>query len=202
MFQINPTIRNRWPFGVFAFILTGAISCLFFFEYWASPSKYFFNAQGDGLKNYFTVMYHSVYGSGWTSQGLHYPYSESIFFVDGFPLISVPLSALRGYLAPGFSAVLIINLLLLISIPLTAFFLSRIMSLLKVNSWMNPCGASIIALMSPQIFKFTGHYGLAVSVLIPAAIYLLHIAGTDDCGYLLATPCFSKKAHIHIVYSL
>ncbi len=174
MFPINLSVKNKpIRLGLISLILTFLISNVFFSEYWSSPAKFFFNAQGDGLKNYFTVIYHSKYGQGWSSQGLHYPYSESIFFIDGLPLISFPLSVLNDFFDPTTSAIFIINFLLLISTPLAAFFLSRILSLLHVGSWINPLGASLIALMSPQIYKLTGHYGLGISVLIPAAIYLL-----------------------------
>ena len=173
MFKYKYLAGNQLFLATLSFTLTFVFSYIYFSEYWNDLGGYFFNAQGDGLKNYFTVLYHSSFGQAWAFRGFHYPYSESLFFVDGFPLISIPFSFLRNYIDLPLAVVPTINFLLLISIPLSAFFLSRILFLLNVNGWINLCGAILIALMSPQIYKFTGHYGLAVSVLIPIAIYLL-----------------------------
>ncbi len=61
---------------------------LVFFENIKSPET-LISAGGDGMKNYFTYLYHIKYDSTfWVFEGMNYPFGENIVFTDNQPLLS------------------------------------------------------------------------------------------------------------------
>src|SRR3954462_2991656 len=55
---------------------------------------------GDGAKNNFTYLYHSLFGNGYWFEGMNYPYGEHIVYTDGMPVLSVPLTWF-GHITPA-----------------------------------------------------------------------------------------------------
>src|SRR4051812_26014633 len=54
---------------------------------------------GDGAKNIFTYLYHSMYGKGYWFEGMNYPYGEHITYTDGQPLLSVLFASMHNVTA-------------------------------------------------------------------------------------------------------
>ncbi len=53
-----------------------------------SPQK-FLAAGGDGMKNYYTYMYHVRYDTTyWGFEGMNHPFGENILFTDNQPLFA------------------------------------------------------------------------------------------------------------------
>jgi len=47
-----------------------------------SPGSILLSMEGDAPKNYFTFLYHSLYGDGAWFAGMNYPFGEHIVFTD------------------------------------------------------------------------------------------------------------------------
>lgn len=139
-----------------------------------SPQKYLFGPGGDGVKNYFTPLYHILYGDGNHFTGMNYPFGEHVAFTDAQPLLSNVLqSALNGNPDYMFNVIALMNLLILASVALAAMFIYRILALWEVPHGYSAFIAAAIALLSPQIHRFTGHYGLAYVCFFPMLWYYL-----------------------------
>ena len=61
--------------GLFAVVLLSVGICFRFFgDILSNPGAFLFGAEGDGLKNYFTVAYQAVHGNGWDFKGMLYDF--------------------------------------------------------------------------------------------------------------------------------
>ena len=117
----NYFIKNKFlwlTFGV-------ALMVLFYFyhEVLLSPNSYLFSATGDGIKNYYTYLYHAKFDNEFHHfSGMNYPYYEHIVYTDAHPLFSylIGLFGLANY------AVGILNLLMLLSYPIASIFIYKI----------------------------------------------------------------------------
>ena len=95
-------------------------------------------------------------------------------YTDCHPLLaSVPKFLNQQF--PGLSnySIGILNLLLVLSIGITAFILYFIFIELKINYILAILGALGISALSPQILRITGHLALSYSFFIPLTIYLI-----------------------------
>lgn len=139
-----------------------------------SPQQYLFGPGGDGVKNYFTPLFHILYGDGNRFTGMNYPFGEHVAFTDAQPLLSNVLqSALNGNPDYMFNVIALMNLLMLVSVALAAMFIYRILALWEVPHGYSAFIAAAIALLSPQMHRFTGHYGLAYVCYFPMLWYYL-----------------------------
>jgi len=137
------------------------------------PNSFLFNDSGDAIKNYFTYAAQSK-SNGWIQSTLmNYPYGETIFYLDCHPLLTWMLHGL-GNLFPGISeySVGILHILMILSLFFTVVFVYLIFCELRLNRWWAAIGAFGIMLMSPQIFRMTGHLALSYAVFIPLTWYL------------------------------
>lgn len=161
----------RAPF--LSFIITTLLVSLFYGPELSHPNKYFFGSQEDGIKNYYTIAYHQEYDTSFNHfGGMSYPYGEHIVFTDGQPILSAILwlfPSLSGY------TVGIINLLMLLGIGISAWILCKLFIRMHLTRGASLFAASAIAMMSPQLLRFIGHYALAYSFLIPWIIYTAYI---------------------------
>ena len=138
-----------------------------------SPNSFLFGDYFDGLKNYYTPLYHILYDESYSRfGGMNYPYGEQIVFADAQPLISGIIKFISANIVDisGFT-VGILNFLMFLSIPVSALILSAVFEKLKVGNWKNILASVFMALLAPQIFRISGHYALAYSFVIPLAIW-------------------------------
>lgn len=138
-----------------------------------SPNSFLFGDYFDGLKNYYTPLYHILFDESYSRfGGMNYPNGEQIVFADAQPLISAIIKFISTNIVDISSyTVGILNFLMFLSIPISALILSAVFGKLKVSGWKNILVSVFIALLAPQIFRISGHYALAYSFVIPLAIW-------------------------------
>lgn len=161
--------------------LTLAFLLTFYGKIIISPNSYLFNSNGDGIKNYFTYAQQIKEKSYFTSEAMNYPYGEIFMYLDCHPALtlmlkalSVPFPIIQNY------SIGIVNLLMIFSIGLAAWLLFLIFRRLCVDPWLAALSAFSIAVLSPQIFRLTGHYALSYSCFFPLTWYLLIRFYTSD----------------------
>ncbi|HCS21108.1 MAG TPA: hypothetical protein DIW47_11215 [Bacteroidetes bacterium] len=157
----------RAPF--IAFVLTTMLMGLFYADELSQPNEYYLSDAGDGLKNYYTLAYHQHYDSSFSHfGGMAYPYGEHIVFSDGQPALAFLL-----WLIPGldFYTVGMLNLLMLLGVGLCAWILCKLFIRMGMTRGSSLFAAAAIALMSPQILRFSAHYALAYCFIVPWILY-------------------------------
>ena len=124
---------------------------------------------GDGIKNTFTYLYHSVYDTGVWFRGMNYPYGEHIVYTDAIPVVSVLLSYCKGITPDTALTVLwwLIGLSYVLCIVYTYLLLVRF----KVSPFFAILFATLICVCSPQIFRIQSHYALSFNCVIPMLFY-------------------------------
>lgn len=117
---------------------------------------------GDGAKNYYTFLYHSLYEKGLWFNGMNYPYGEHMVFPDLQPLLSSALTWWRQ-LAPLSlqDALRCMHWSICLSFVLAIVYNQKILRFYKVSFACSLLGAACITLMSPQLLRLSGHYALA-----------------------------------------
>lgn len=153
-----------------SFVLSVLLLSLFFGDELSNPNSYFMSEAGDGYKNYYTFAYHQQYDSSFSHfGGMAYPYGEQIVFTDGQPSLALFSWLFRG--ASDYSIALI-NLLLILGIGLSAWILTKLFIRFGMTRGGSLFAATAIALMSPQIMRFSAHYALAYCFVVPWFIYV------------------------------
>jgi hypothetical protein len=165
--------------SIVCFLILLALITAFLFGFYGkiliSPNSYMFSSSGDGMKNYYTYAYYIQNNKSFTNfDGMNYPYGENFTYTDCHPVLASMLKLLHP-LFPGLSlySIGIVNILMIISLGLTAIILYFLFRELKVEHLLAVFGAMGIMALSPQILRFTGHYALSYSFFIPLTIYLL-----------------------------
>src|ERR1035437_387094 len=136
-----------------------------------------FSQTGDGLKEYYVSYYHIKYDNCyWYSNAMNYPYGESVFYAIAQPL---PVNAIKFItknivdISPY--TIGILNGMLILAMLFTTVFLYLIFNKLKIPFWLSLPAALFIAFLTPQMDRFSDHFGLAYPFALPAIIYLLLI---------------------------
>ncbi|MCD6012717.1 MAG: hypothetical protein K0Q79_2579 [Flavipsychrobacter sp.] len=156
---------------------------------------------GDGAKNSFTYLYHSLYGKGYWFEGMNYPYGEHIVFTDGQPVISVLLASRNGINAG--TALTVMWWLIGLSYVLSVLYLYKTLLHFKVSPFVSMVFACIIGIFTPQLLRLQGHYALSYTCIIPMLFYWT--ARYNDaphwryCVYFFVTGCI--MAFIHPYYA-
>ncbi|MEO8590296.1 MAG: hypothetical protein ABI432_13060 [Flavobacteriales bacterium] len=135
------------------------------------PNSMLFSGEGDGLKNYFTYVWHVDHDAAPLHfGGSNYPYGDHVFFTDGHPLLSWVLRSLP-FLAPF--KIAIVNMSLVFGLVLCAWCLFAILHRSGVPPWAAALGAFGLTVLEPQIFRMSGHLALAHCWIFPLTWYLL-----------------------------
>jgi hypothetical protein len=169
--------RDKKSLIGFAILLALIVSFLFGFygKVILHPNSYLFSSQGDGIKNYYTYAWYIKNNKSLGNfEGMNYPYGENILYTDCHPLPSVLMKATASVF-PGISgySIGILNFFMLLSIAITAILLYLLFRQLRIQYLLSILGAMGITILSPQIFRFGGHYALSYSFFIPLTLYLL-----------------------------
>lgn len=152
-----------------AIIVSVAAVALSFPDMVFSPSHCFISVNGDGGKNLFTFLYHVLYGKALHFTGMNYPYGEHIVFTDGQPLLSVALGYVPGINAKQATGVM--WLAIASGFVLSIVFLYRTLVHFRVVQPLALLFAVLIGLLSPQVLRFDGHYGLSYMFVVPMLFY-------------------------------
>ncbi len=147
---------------------------------------------GDGMKNYYTFMYHVKHDSTFmTFEGMNYPFGENIIFTDNQPL----LSHVTKIVSKVFPAILcylpsVHNLSLLTGIILGALGLFLCFRQLKIDFVFAILCTFGLMMMHPQSVRIHGHFAMFYPVLPWIFLMWLRIwDGKDKMKLSLLTAC-------------
>lgn len=152
-----------WAFLVVAFV---------FQIFSINPGHLVYATGGDAAKNYFTFLYHSLYGQDLWFEGMNYPYGEHVVFPDLQPLLSLSFIAFREkYSLNGNDALAFMHLTIAFSFVLAIIFHHLILRYYKIPFLLSLLLATCISIMSPQIMRISGHYALAYPSVVAMLFY-------------------------------
>lgn len=138
-------------------------------------NSYLFSSDGDAMKNYYTYAYFIKNNHSNTNfEGMNYPYGEHYLYTDCHPVLASVLKMVKP-IFPEIStySIGIINFLMIFSMVFTVLLLYLIFTTLNINKLLSVLSALAIMVLSPQIFRMTGHLALSYSFFIPLTLYLL-----------------------------
>ncbi len=124
---------------------------------------------GDTGKNYFTFIYHTLYGHGVWFDGMNYPYGDNVIYADGQPIISTALQLL--HFTDAHQALAAMNLLISFSYVLGILFTYKSLRFLGTQAFLAIIFACLINLLSPQVLRLRGHFGMAYVFPLPMLFY-------------------------------
>ena len=133
------------------------------------PGHVIIELGGDCGKNYFTFLYHAIYGHGIWFEGMNYPYGEHIIYADGQPVISGMLQHFKGLTIR--EALAAMNLLISLSYVLAIVFTYKILARFGVQPFIAILFACLINLFAPQVLRIRAHFSLSYLCPVPMLFY-------------------------------
>lgn len=128
----------------------------------------------DGLKNYYTFLYHVEHDTTWSHfGGMNYPHGEQVVFSDNQPILSNTVKAVSAAW-PGVTryGIAIINGSMLFSLVLSCLLLFLLLRHYRLPVWLAVAAALGVGFLAPQLTRMGGHYGLAHCFVIPLVLWL------------------------------
>lgn len=138
------------------------------------PNTWLIGDTYDGFRTFAALVYHVEHDSTYTNyEGMNYPYGDKVAFTDNLPLIANSIKYIDRNIA-DISAYCggILNGFLMTSIILAAVFIFLSFRRLELPVWYATPVAVGVALLSPQLFRLSAHYGLAHPFVIPLFVWL------------------------------
>jgi hypothetical protein len=167
-----PWLRILWI--TFVLTLPAVILYSLFTRVVKCPSCYLFEDGGDGLKNYYTLDYYVKHDDGWHFSGMNYPYGENIIYTDNQPVLALTLRWIDQHITDMDRHVIgTLNMLMLLSIYLAILFTYLLLRRWMIGRWWAFGAALCIILLSPQLWRLHGHYGLGYVCFLPLFLLLL-----------------------------
>lgn len=158
------------------FLLLAILIYFSFQKVFSCPECYLYQDTGDGLKNYFTLAYYVENDSNWHFTGMNYPYGEQVFYTDNQPILALVLQFIDKYITDlNGNVVGTLNMLLILSIYLAILLTYVLQRRWQVGRVWALLTSTCIILLSPQLHRLTGHYGLAYVCFFPATFLLLDL---------------------------
>ena len=201
-FPMDKLQRNVW--FIIAIVFAAGVTVLTLSHIVTEPWHILTDVGGDGAKNNFTYLYHSMYGAGsahsYWFEGMNYPYGEHIVFTDGQPLLSVLFAKLGGVTSG--TALAVFWWLLGFSYLLAMVYVYKILIHFKVGPLAAVIFSGLIVVCSPQLFCLNGHFALGYVCLVPMLFYwtiLYHESPSlKYCVYVFILG--SLMAFLHVYY--
>ncbi len=148
---------------------------LFYSKFIFSPNSYLFAGTADGAKAYYVYAYHIKHDSSYHQlEGMNYPYGQTYIYTDGQPVIANTVKLICS-IAPSVEpyTIGIYNIIISLSFLITGWLLYRILLWCKLPPIYAGIYAGLIAVMSPQYFRLTGHMTLTYTCFFPLLWLLL-----------------------------
>ena len=159
-------LKQQLP-SLLVFTICVAILICIFPQVIFDLNAYLFGGGGDSIKNYFVPSWYANYDQGLTFTGMFYPLTEHVLFPEG-PFMGWMIGGLKSLGIPVENNVVgIINFCMFLSYPLAALFLFKILRHYSNSIVWSIIISIIIASLSPQFDRFTGHYSLAYMCIVP-----------------------------------
>ncbi len=153
--------------------LSCVCTCTVFWPVVTHLNTAMFGVTGDGLKNYYAVIYFLQHDQGIHFTGMNYPFGEHLSFADGQPGLVVPFKwlctvfpALKQY------GIGLINGAMLFAIAIAPWFYYRILLKFQTNHVFAVTGALLVTWLSPQLFRLPAHYALSYPFFFGAAWFM------------------------------
>jgi len=163
-------IKTSQKYTLLVFSISALILLFFYHKVLLHPNDYVFANGGDGIKNYYTYLFHAKYDSSFFEfSGMNYPFKENIIFTDAHPL----LSYLIGFFGLSDYGIGILNVLMLISYPISTIFIFKILKHFKTSVLWSVFASVALTFMAPQVFRMTGHFSMSYVFAVPIMWYLL-----------------------------
>lgn len=133
------------------------------------PGEWLFGVSPDGIKNYYGPLYQVEYGSGFTFEGMWYPYGEHLLYLDAMPLVVWVAQGIAWLTGASLSPRLvgIINAMMLYAVVPGVWALYALLRRYRLPVWYSAVAVLPIAFLSPQYARLTAHYGLALLCVFP-----------------------------------
>ncbi len=132
---------------------------------------------GDALAIYYDIQYHVCYGSGTKFTGMNYPDGELIFLTDAQGALAMVLQWINRIVPICDYVIGIINFLNAVSVLIASGVIFAILRSQGVSIFIAIVFSPLITLLSPQIFRLGGHFGLAYLFIIPLVyLYIIKTA--------------------------
>ena len=158
---------------LFAFIIIGIFIGFAYQRVLKVPNDFLVNG-GDGMKNYFTYLYHVKHDSTYmTFEGMNYPFGENVIFTDNQPLIA-NLTKLLSTIFPVWfecNVVAFHNVMLIFGVILGGLGLFLCFRSLKIDFLFALVCTLGLILLNPQAGRINGHFSMFYPVL-PWIFYL------------------------------
>ena len=180
------------------FALALIVGALYLFFYHGSvilaPNDHQFNIEGDAMKAYYSLAYHVAHDNDWWHfDGMHYPFGDHLYYPDAQPILANSLKVLSTVF-PSISdhTVAWVNIYLLLGILMGLPFLFLLFREFKVRWGLAIAVAFAAWVLSPQVMRMHGHFGLAQIWVIPAVLwaYLRSMHGSHPNKYGLLVMLF------------
>lgn len=164
----EPSRTGLWALAAgFAFLLFYHFDLLF------HPGEHLFVATGDGVKSYFSYLYHIAHDPGFMHfSGMNYPFGDLFSFTDGQMVLSDTLKLLGLGRGDERLAIALYNLSILLSIPIATWVLSLLFSEFGVRGLANVLFSIAVLSLSPQLSRWLGHLTMGYLWAIPAVLLL------------------------------
>ncbi|MEZ4909548.1 MAG: hypothetical protein R2774_01670 [Saprospiraceae bacterium] len=159
----NAIPKKEW---IYALLILIFFIVAVFYKVIQHPN-YFLVPNGDGMKNYFTFMYHVHNDSTYmTFEGMNYPFGENIIFTDNQPLLANTVKVISKVF-PSLLCQLpaIHNLSLLLGIIFGGLGLFLCFRLMKIEFLFSLFCTLGLILLNPQILRFNGHFSMFYPIL-------------------------------------
>ncbi|HLP19663.1 MAG TPA: hypothetical protein VK174_05150, partial [Chitinophagales bacterium] len=155
-------------------IITTGVLFLYFWYSIINADTLSMGNGGDAYKNYYTLAYYLRNDTGAHFTGMNYPYGEQVMFTDNQPLLAWILKALtRPFPGIVYHIHGIITWLIFLSVVVSAAFVFKTLRKLAVQVIPAVAFSVLIAVLSPQLLRFLGHFSLAYSCVLPTVFYCL-----------------------------
>jgi hypothetical protein len=197
---MNTALKKRITFSVLI-AFTGLILFFFYGKILLSPNQYLMSTDGDGVKNYFTFVYHIRHDTSDTYfSGMNYPHEELHIFTDGSHPLSVFLQKFSETALVRGNEVAWLNLFTLLSVFPCVICIWLVLGRLKVVEWLAVIGAISITFLAPQWLRISGHFSLAILFALPLTIYLM-MRFLEDKGKSLWLVVFSVAYFLFLIFT-
>ncbi len=136
------------------------------------PGHVAYHGGADPWKNVYTPSYHALHDKAWVrTDAFNYPLGEHIVFADGQPLLSGIMRLIGIQEVP--TAVAVVQLGPWIGAWLGAILLAALFVRLGQPMGLAMATGLGIALLSPQLLRVSGHFGLSYVFVLPALLHAL-----------------------------
>ncbi|MFI5172391.1 MAG: hypothetical protein ACHQFW_08370, partial [Chitinophagales bacterium] len=139
------------------------------------PYAYMYYNEGDGLKNYFTLVSYisqPAYDGMLHYTAMQYPFGDYIYFTDNSPLIAFLMRLFSLYVVDiSDQAIFIIHCIVFLNVLIAPVVIWKILRKFTDNGWILVAGCLLLSWISPQFLRiFGGTYNLSFSIFFFLAI--------------------------------